>query len=178
MCDRLLYCRTGHFSKSHGHDDWVTLRHLPVFGRATYLRFRPRRYRCPHCEGQPTTTQALDWYDPASAHTMAYDDHILLQLVNSTVEDVNVKERLSCDSVLGVLERRISARVDWSQYSEIGGMGLGATHRQTSCTKCVAPSQLIGAYVGAVWKMDRYFFWPYRKMMVPRMKSAVSLREA
>lgn len=27
--------------KFHGHDDWVTLRYLPVFGRPTYLRYRP-----------------------------------------------------------------------------------------------------------------------------------------
>ena len=32
--------------KFHGHDSWVTVRHLPVFGRATYLRYRPKRYRC------------------------------------------------------------------------------------------------------------------------------------
>ncbi|MBM4424246.1 MAG: hypothetical protein FJ030_12805, partial [Chloroflexi bacterium] len=30
-------------SKFHGHDSWVTARYLPVFGRATYLRYRPRR---------------------------------------------------------------------------------------------------------------------------------------
>jgi transposase len=111
-------------TKADGHDDWVTIRHLPVFGRATYLRFRPKRYQCQDCEGQPTTTQSLDWYDPSSAHTVAYDDHVLLQLVNSTVEDVSVKEVLSYDSVLGVLERRISAQVDWSAYIEIGILGL------------------------------------------------------
>ena len=55
---------------------------------------------------------------------MAYDDHILLQLVNATVEDVSIKERLGYDSVLGVLERRISAEVDWSQYTELGTLGL------------------------------------------------------
>jgi transposase len=119
-------------TKPHGHDDWVTVRHLPVFGRPTYLRYRPRRYQCPHCEGQPTTTQSVDWHDPKSPHTAAYDDHVLLQLVNSTVEDVSVKERLSYDSVLGVLERRISAQVDWSAYTEIsvpsqalGRLGIG-----------------------------------------------------
>jgi transposase len=116
-CDRWI-------TKPHGHDEWVSIRHLPVFGHATYLRFRPKRYQCQHCEGQPTTTQALDWYDPRSAHTAAYDDHVLLQLVNATVEDVSVKERLSYDGVLGVLERRISAQVDWSQYVAIGVLGL------------------------------------------------------
>ena len=76
------------------------------------------------CEGRPTTTQRVDWRDPNSPHTVAYDNHVLLQLVNSTVEDVSVKEHLSYDSVAGVLERRIQGKVDWSAYSALGVLGL------------------------------------------------------
>lgn len=110
--------------KLHGRDEWVVVRHLPVFGRPTYLRYRPKRYQCMECEGHPTTTQRLEWHEDGSPHSMAYDDHILLQLVNTTIEDVSIKERLGYDSVLGVLERRVSAQVDWSQYSEIGVLGM------------------------------------------------------
>jgi transposase len=110
--------------KPHGHDDWVTVRHLPVFGQPTYLRYRPKRYQCQECEDHPTTTQGLDWHEPNSPHTVTYDDHLLLQLVNATIEDVAIKERVSYDSVLGVLERRINAQVDWSQYTELGVLGL------------------------------------------------------
>ena len=28
-------------TKLHGRDEWVTIRYLPAFGRATYLRYRP-----------------------------------------------------------------------------------------------------------------------------------------
>jgi transposase len=55
---------------------------------------------------------------------VAYDEHVLLQLVNSTVEDVRVKEQLSYDSVLGVVERCISAKVDWAAYTTLGVLGL------------------------------------------------------
>jgi transposase len=55
---------------------------------------------------------------------MVYDDHLLLQLVNSTVEDVSLKESVGYDCVLGVLERRISARVDWGEYVALGVIGL------------------------------------------------------
>jgi len=110
--------------KFHGHASWVTVRHLPVFGRATYLRYRPKRYRCEACEGQLTTTERLDWSTSNSPHTVAYDEHVLLQLVNSTVEDVSVKEQLSYDSVLGVVERCISAKVDWLAYTTLGVLGL------------------------------------------------------
>ena len=27
--------------KLHGQDEWVTIRHLPAFGRMSYLRYRP-----------------------------------------------------------------------------------------------------------------------------------------
>lgn len=110
--------------KFHGHDSWVQVRHLPAFGRATYLRYRPKRYRCEACAGQPTTTERLEWFASNSPHTVAYDAHVLLQLVNSTVEDVRIKEQLSYDSVLGVVERCISTKVAWSAYTTLGVLGL------------------------------------------------------
>ena len=110
--------------KFHGHDDWVTLRHLPVFGRPSYLRYHPRRYQCLECEDRPTTTQRLDWHDEGSPHTFAYDEHLLLQLVGATIEDVSIKERVAYDAVLGALERRIRAAFDWSAYTRLEVLGL------------------------------------------------------
>ena len=49
-------------TKLHGRDEWVTIRHLPAFGRPSYLRYRPNRYQCLDCEGHPTTTQSLTWH--------------------------------------------------------------------------------------------------------------------
>jgi len=110
--------------KRHGYDEWTIIRHLPVFGRPSYLRYRPRRYQCLECEGHPTTTQRVDWRESNSPHSVEYDDHLLLQLVNTTVEDVSIKESVAYDCVLGVLERRISASVDWWQYTALGVVGL------------------------------------------------------
>ena len=110
--------------KLHGRDEWVTIRHLPAFGRPTYLRYRPNRYQCQDCEGHPTTTQGLEWHDANSPHSYAYDNHLLLQLVNSTVEDVSLKEGLAYESMAGALERRIEARVDWAGIAEIEILGL------------------------------------------------------
>ena len=73
-------CRVcGHWiKKSHGYADWVSVRHPPVFGRATYLRYRPRRYECQECEGHPTSVQELDWHDPYSRYSFVYEEHLLL----------------------------------------------------------------------------------------------------
>ncbi len=111
-------------TKLHGRDEWVTLRHLPALGRPTYLRYRPKRYQCQECTGQPTTTQSLEWHDANSPHSFAYDNHLLLLLVNSTVEDVSLKQSLPYESVAGALERRIVSQVDWTTIAEIEILGL------------------------------------------------------
>ncbi len=110
--------------KFHGYDAWVTVRHLSILGRPVYLRYRPKRYRCDECDGHPTTTQQLAWHRPNSPQTTAYDTHVLLQLVNATIEDVSLKEGLPYDVVLGVLERQIETAVDWTRYTTLGVVGL------------------------------------------------------
>ena len=108
----------------HGHDKWIRLRHLPILGRPVYIRLRPKRYKCPHCDSGPTTTQQLDWYTPRSPHTKAYDRYLLLQLVNSTVEDVSQKEKAGYDAVEGAINRHITATVNWSAFRELSVMGI------------------------------------------------------
>jgi len=111
-------------TKPHGKDEWVTVRHLPAFGRATYLCYRPNRYQCQDCEGHPTTNETLEWHDANSPHSFAYDNHLLVELVNSTVEDVRLKEGISYTSMAGVLERRVDTSVDWSEITKVEILGL------------------------------------------------------
>lgn len=48
-------------SKFYGYDNkWVKVRHLPILGHQVYLRYRPKRYECPYCDGKPTTTEKLE----------------------------------------------------------------------------------------------------------------------
>jgi len=116
--------------KFHGHDDWVTLRHLSILGRPVYVCFRPQRYECLDCDGKPTTTQQVGWHRANSPNTTAYEDHVLLQLVNTTIQDVSVKESLEYDAVLGIMERRIASQVDWTQYTSLDVLGLDEIARK------------------------------------------------
>jgi len=111
-------------SKFHGHDKTVTLRHLSILGRKTYIRIRPVRCQCLHCKGKPTTTQRLSWYVQRSPHTKAYDEHILLALINSTVEDVSLKEDIGYKAVEGVVDRYIEHRVNWKQIKRLDVIGI------------------------------------------------------
>jgi transposase len=108
----------------HGHDAPRLLRHLPILGRPVYLRIRPKRFRCPHCDGRPTTTQQLDWYAPNALHTTAYERHLIVQLINSTLTDVVAKEDVTYDALLGLLDRWITTSVDWATLPPFTTLGI------------------------------------------------------
>ncbi len=50
------------------------------------MELRPKRDRCPDCDGA-TTTQPLSWYQPRSLHTNAYEQWLMRMLIHSTVRD-------------------------------------------------------------------------------------------
>ena len=111
-------------TKFYGEDHEITLRHLPILGRKTYIRLRPKRYQCPHCHGNSTTTQRLSWYTPRSGYTRAYEEQILLSLVNSTVEDVSIKEDIGYEAIMGMIDRHICHTRDWHQFTCLDVIGL------------------------------------------------------
>lgn len=120
------YCRQcgQKLTKLHGYDDWVKVQHLPILGHAVFLHYRPKRYECPDCDGRPTTTQQLAWHELNSPHTKAYDQYLLLALVNSTVQDVAIKEKLPYETVWGVVERQLAYEVDWTEFTCLGVVGI------------------------------------------------------
>ena len=117
LCSREIACR-------YGHGQERILRHLPVLNMRTYIKFRPLRGQCCDCETWPTTTQVVEWYTERSPHTSAYDEWLMKQLVNSTVEDVSMREKIGYDAVLGALSRQIDSKVNWSEIDELGTIGI------------------------------------------------------
>src|SRR6478672_13894083 len=100
-------------TERYGVDAPRLLRHLPILGRVVYLRIRPKRFRCRFCDDHPTTTQQLDWYDPNALHTKAYERLLIVQLINSTLTDVEAKEDVTAAALLGILDRWIARSVEW-----------------------------------------------------------------
>jgi transposase len=56
--------------------------------------------------------------------TTIYERYVLKALIHSTIEDVSVKERLSYDRVLGVMERCVTTQVDWSVFRRLDVLGI------------------------------------------------------
>jgi transposase len=108
----------------HGVDAAVRLRHLPLFDVPVLLEIRPKRYRCPYCSGNPTTTQRCEWYEPRSPNTKAYEQWALRMLINSTVADAALTLGVSAETIDGLLDRWIERAVDWDTWERLGVIGL------------------------------------------------------
>lgn len=100
------------------------VRHLSAFGKPCYIVIKQPRYRCSCCSTKPLTTQSQSWRVKGSKNTIAFERHILLSLVNSTIEDISIKESIGYSAIEGILERYIKAEVDWTKIDSLKLMGI------------------------------------------------------
>ena len=110
--------------KPYGYGGWITLRHLPIFGKDVYIRIRMPKYQCTDCDDNPTTTQRVSWFEPKSGHTKAFEKHILLACVNSTISDVSIREGVGYEAIMGIIEREIGQEVDWKKIRKLDVLGI------------------------------------------------------
>jgi transposase len=73
---------------------------------------------------EPTTTQVLSWYQQRGPHTRAYDAYLLKQLVNSTIEDVSLRENLGYDAIVGALNRQVDTEINWAEVEDLRTVGI------------------------------------------------------
>lgn len=102
----------------------IELRHLSLLEYRVLLILRPKRYQCRSCEGHPTTSQILSWYTPRASVTNAFEQQMLLELINSTLEDVSRKHAIGVDALQGILDRNLTSTVDWDPIQSIAVVGI------------------------------------------------------
>lgn len=88
------------------------------------ILYHPHRYIGAFCGNSPTMTATPIWHKANSDFTVDYENHVLLELVNSTIADVCMKEQLTETLVLGILDRYIAGEVDWNKIDAIGLLGM------------------------------------------------------
>ena len=138
------HCCGREIDRFHGFDRPIQLRHLPAFGREVLIEIRPKRYRCPHCAGGPTTTQHCTWYDPNRPHTTVFEQEVLKRLVHSTVADVSRQFALGVKAVEGIMDHRLAPVVDWTAFTALETLGIDE----------VALCKGHGHYVAVIWARD------------------------
>jgi len=118
-------CREcGKPTNGHGMGRPLCFRHLPILGKETYIEITPRRGRCDNCDGGPTTTEQLDWYETNAKMTKPFAQHLLFELINSTVADVSRKENIDYHAIANLIDRYIESEIDFSQIKALGVLGL------------------------------------------------------
>jgi len=111
-------------TKRHGSDQERRLRHLSILGKRTYIIYKPHRYICDDCDNHPTTTATPSWHNRDSQYTIDYENHVLMELINSTIVDVSIKEALTEESVNGIVNRHIESSVDWESFTTLDVLGI------------------------------------------------------
>ena len=111
-------------TKPHGYGRTLQLRHLPIFGHETIIEITPPRFICERCNDHPTTTQTLSWYKRNGHYTAAYEQHILLSLVHSTIADVSIKEAISEQAIQLIVDKSITDKINWKGIKRLGVIGI------------------------------------------------------
>ena len=108
--------------KRNGYSKVIEVEHTKILERKVYLRIKPVRYQCDHCD--TTTTEQYQWCDRNAKVTKALEEYIMRNLINSTIEDVSKKLKISYKTVASVVDREVSKKVDWSKYTNLETLGI------------------------------------------------------
>ena len=103
----------------------MEMRHLPILGYKTYIQLTPKRGICSKCDKKPiTTTQTLDWYDRNDKQTKPYEQHLLFELINSTVADVSRKEEIDPHTISNIIDKHVEKDIDFKSIPILGVLGI------------------------------------------------------
>lgn len=123
-----IHChQCGELCSSYGSAETIMIRHLPIFGYKTFIQITLPKGVCPKCTNgkkRVTTTQRSSWYSKKGKITKAYEEYLLLSVINSTIQDVSIKEDIGYKVIESTIDRNIKSEVDWEKIKEIGLLGL------------------------------------------------------
>tara|TARA_B110000211_G_scaffold197708_1_gene227357 strand:+ start:292 stop:1548 length:1257 start_codon:yes stop_codon:yes gene_type:complete len=122
--DEIPCRKCGEKTKSKGYAEEREIRHLPMNEQECYLVIKAKRGICEKCDDTPTTNQRLEWYEYKSRYTKDYLQHLMLSLVNSTLEDVAIKQNISSDTIGRILAQEVSKSVNWKEFKKLGLIGV------------------------------------------------------
>ena len=100
----------------------IKLRDLPLFGAKVFIKIRSIFYKCKRCN--TNTVQKVEWYKTRSPNTLRFEEHILGHLINSTIQDVAKKEKVTYDTVFGIMKRHVHGEVDWDKLEKLSVLGI------------------------------------------------------
>jgi transposase len=79
------------------------IRHLDIWGKATYVHFPSRRFDCKHCK--KPFTESLSWVESKRRESTAYELHVYEQCKHTDQAAVAEREGLHPETVRGIFQR-------------------------------------------------------------------------
>jgi transposase len=126
--------KCGKHAKIHnGYAPSIEVRHLSILDTPVYLKIRPVRYQCEHCDDHTTTTEQYDWRERRSSTTKGLDTYLSRCLINSTIADVARKEQIGYKAVESSINRQVDKKVDWSKYKDLNTVGIDEISVRKGC---------------------------------------------
>lgn len=110
--------------KPCGHSAVIEYKHTSILDTPVILRIKPVRYECEYCDNRTTTTEKYDWVADGGKITKGLEEYLLRCVINSTIQDVARKERISYKTVQSMLNNLVHREVDWDQYSDLDIIGI------------------------------------------------------
>ena len=111
-------------TKRYGYGAIMEVRHTSVFDIPVILRIKPIRYECDDCDNHTTTTDKYDWLADGGKVTKGLEEYILRCVINSTIQDVARKERISYSTISTILFHRIGDSINWDNFSDLHTIGI------------------------------------------------------
>jgi transposase len=88
---------------THGHAEQQLIRDLSIWQRQCWLRYRPRRFQCAHC--QATFVERVLWREAEFVYTRRYEQALYERACREPISQIAQQEQLSEDIVQGLFER-------------------------------------------------------------------------
>jgi transposase len=111
-------------TKAYGHSAIIDYRHTSILDTPVILKIKPIRYECKHCNDGTTTTEKYDWVAEGGKITKGLEKYILRCIINSTIQDVARKERISYKTIQHTLNQLINCKIDWDKHSDLDTIGI------------------------------------------------------
>lgn len=111
-------------TKRYGHSHEILIQHTSILDRPVYLRIKPVRYQCEHCDDNPTTTEKYSWVAKSGKITKALEDFILRHMIHSTITDVSKKLKISYSIIETAINNKIGTQINWSEHIDLMTIGI------------------------------------------------------
>jgi len=114
--------RCGQVSDALHEQEERCIRHLDIWGRATYVHFPSRRFDCEHCK--KPFTESLSWVESKRRESTAYELHVYNQCKHTDQAAVAEREGLHPETVRGIFQRWARRAEKQRQYTLVRCLGV------------------------------------------------------